>query len=506
MTPIPETFVFDAPPVPADLSAGAPENFPASVLPPLLLDVAEDMARVYQTPVHLPGMAALAVLSGAVGRSVVVKEAFKDKTTRLNLYVIASAERGTGKGNIGEHLAHPIAERSKQLRERQLNDTASFRGEVGLLKKEIAKLEGQGASESGAARHKTESDLAAKHLRLETLDREAKRERKLWVSDCGSEALGRALDDNDETLFSYSSEAGAALKVALGKYTDGKGDFDLLLSGYSGDSVRVDRITRKSLELTSPCLSLFWLVQGVVLRDLCGNPEAVERGLTARPLIFETGAVRQLDDRTNLATTTGPRWADFINGVLDQRLSQGSEPGIIKCTPEARSVFSDFSDESVMLGRGPFADLDGELTRWRENAIKVAGLFALAEGSPTLTADHAKRGCAIVRWAGYSYLGILSAGRAERKRADLDRLLEILEDKGGAICLGDLQRSHSIKRPFVQSVIAAFPEKLELQKEPTGGRPLETLRACPDKPYKPYKAPLPETLSGLSGLSERGAA
>jgi hypothetical protein len=169
-------------------------------------------------------------------------------------------------------------------------------------------------------------------------------------------------------------------------------------------------------------------------------------------------------------------------------------------------VFSDFSDESVMLGRGTFADLDGELTRWRENAIKVAGLFALAEVSPTLTGDHAKRGCAIVRWAGYSYLGILSAGRAERKRADLDRLLEILEDKGGAICLGDLQRSHSIKRPFVQSVIAAFPEKLELQKEPTGGRPLETLRACPDKPYKPYKAPQPETLSGLSGLSERGAA
>ena len=506
MIPIPDTFAFTPPPAPTNLSAGAPENFPASVLPPLLLTVAEDMARVYQTPVCLPGMATLAVLSGALGRSVVVMGAYKDKPTRLNLYVMASAERGTGKGNIGEHLSHPIAERSKQLREHQLNESASYRGEVGILKKEIAKLENTGVSESGTVRHKTESDLTTKNRRLETLDREAKRERKLWVSDCGSEALGRALDDNDETLFSYSSEAGAALKVALGKYTDGKGDFDLLLSGYSGDSVRVDRITRKSLELISPCLSLFWLVQGVILRDLCGNPEAVERGLTARPLIFETGAVRQLDDRTNLATTTGPRWADFINGVLDQRLIQDREPGVIQCTPEARAVFSDFSDESVMLGRGQFADLDGELTRWRENGIKVAGLFALAEGLRTLTADHAERGCAIVRWAGYSYLGILSAGRAERKRTDLDRLLVIIKEKGGEITLGDLQRHHEIKRSFVQSVMAAFPDKLELRKEPTGGKPRETLRVCPINPTNPTKYPLSETLSGLSGLSERGAA
>jgi hypothetical protein len=55
-----------------DFSAGAPANFPEGALPPLLRTVANDMATVYQTPRCLPAMSALAVLSGAVGSSVVV--------------------------------------------------------------------------------------------------------------------------------------------------------------------------------------------------------------------------------------------------------------------------------------------------------------------------------------------------------------------------------------------------------------------------------------------------
>lgn len=505
---LPKTFTFPRPAPLPDFSVGSPESFPAAALPTLLRSVAEDMARTYQTPLCLPAMATLAVLSGAVGRSVVVRGGFKDKDTRLNLYVIAAAERGTGKGNTGELLARPIAERSKLLRERQLEEAAARRGEVGILKKEIAKLESQGASAIGPERHQIEETLASRHLRVEELEREAKKQCTLMVSDCPSEALGRALDDNNETLFSFSSEAGAALKVALGKYTDGKGDFDLLLSGYSGDSVRVDRITRQSLELVSPCLSLFWMVQGVVLRELCGNPEAVERGLTARPLIFETGAERQLDDRSNNAMTTGPEWLNFINGVLDRRMVQREEPEIIHATPEARAIFSDFADESVMLGRGPFADVDGELTRWRENAIKVAGLFAVADGSDVLTDDHAKRGCALVRWAGFSYLSILSAGRSERQKDDLDRLLEILKARGGEITLRDLERHHGVKRPTVLSVIAVFPDRLELHKASTGtaGRPREILRHPAAKSAKSDKTPANGNNADNADFASRGAA
>jgi hypothetical protein len=154
---------------------------------------------------------------------------------------------------------------------------------------------------------------------------------------------------------------------------------------------------------------------------------------------------------------------------------------VIQSTPEARAVFSDFHDESVRFGKGIFADVDGELTRWRENAIKVAGLLAVAEDAGALSADHALRGVEIVRWAAFSYLGILSAGRAERQKDDLERLLEIVKTKGGQITLRDLERHHGIKENTVKSVIAVFPNRLEVHKVTTGkaGKPSRILREPP---------------------------
>jgi hypothetical protein len=150
----------------------------------------------------------------------------------------------------------------------------------------------------------------------------------------------------------------------------------------------------------------------------------------------------------------------------------------------------------------------GSATRWRENAIKVAGLFTVADGSDVLTDDHAKRGCSLVRWAGFSYLGILSAGRSERQKDDLDRLLEILKARGGEITLRDLERHHGVKRPTVLSVIAVFPDRLELHKANTGtaGRPREILRHPAAKSAKSAKTPAEGDNADNADFASRGAA
>ncbi len=464
-------------PAPSDLSAGAAENFPIQSFPLLLRAVAENMAAVYQTPISLPAMSALAVLSGAVGKSAVVCAGYKDKATRLNLYVIAVAERGSGKGVIGETLCAPINQESRELAKRHALVMAGKRGELGVLKKEVQRLEQQAAGADGHERANLVSTLENRHARLAELDAESAREVSLIIGDTTSEALGRALADNGETLFAFSSEAGAAVKVALGKYSD-QGDFDLLLSGYSGDSVRTLRIGRKSVQLENPCLALLWLIQPIVICQLVGDPEAFARGLTARPLIFDTAAVREKDDRRNLAFTEAENWQSFLSLILTRRLA-GDTPIEIRCSPEAREVFAKFDDETVDLGRGPFADLAGELSRWRENAIKVAGLFAVAENTTSISVDLAARAVSVVRWVGYNYLSLLQSGRRERLRERLDRALEILREHGGEVNLGVLDRKHGMKRPEVESLIAVFPAHLEIRRIPQqgAGRPAELLKA-----------------------------
>jgi Protein of unknown function (DUF3987) len=481
---LPKTFIFQKPE--PDKEAATAATFPLQALPDILRETTASLSECYQVPHCLPAMTALAVLSGAIGKSVVIAGGHRDKITHLNCYVIAASERGSGKGCTAERLARPIVEANDTLRRNHDARLASARSRLGILKKEITRLETQAAGKNGRDRQEAETALDHRHAGIIEAERQvAQGERcSLIVQNTTSEGLAATLAASGETLFSYSAEAGASLRVALGKYlAGGQGDFDLMLSAYSVEFCRVDRAGRAPITLKEPCLSLLWLAQGCVIRELCANPEAIERGLTARALIFETGAERQLDDRKTTRAETDA-WDTLLREVLSRRLA--GEVREIKADAEASEVFAQFHDESVRLGRAEFADVDGELSRWRENAIKVAGLLAVAEEAETLTAGIASRGCEIVRWCALSYLGILGASRAEAKRKDMARLLEIVAQHGGSVRLGELDRQHGMTRQRVVGILSACPNRLELFKVESSkaGRPAEILRPLADKSDK----------------------
>jgi len=491
-------------PIAADpVADGAPDKFPIDCFPPQIREVAEDMARVYQTPACLPAMSALAILSGAAGKWAEVHGAYKDRGTRLNLYVIAAAERGSGKGNTSQ-LAEPVRLREAVMQGEHRKRIAGHKADAGILRARIYKAE---KSSGGGA------DLQDMHRRLAELEREARRHVALTLDNATSEAAIATLQDNGEELFCVSSEAGGAIKVALGRYTKGNAsDFEWLLSAYSGDAMSVRRVNREAVTLESPCLSLLWMTQPSVLRELCANPETQERGLTARMLIFDSGARRQHDNGDNLAFTKGGQWKALVNRVLDMRAT--GKPVEIHCQPEAREVFRLFNNESVDYGREAFAGLDGELSRWAENAIKVAGLFALASGADTITPETANNACAVVKWCSFNYLAILAAGRRERKREELKRLLDIVRENGGEVTLRDLTRRNGITRVDITEILSAFPGAVEIERRITegtqGGRPSEIITMPSAKPAKPAKPHLADSqdegFAGNAGFGTMGGA
>jgi hypothetical protein len=455
--------------------------FPVERLPEPLRSTSKELATVYQVPVSLAAMSALAVLSGAVGKSHVVTGGSRDLKTRLNLYVIALAERGSGKGIVGKALASPIMKRSSELAEAYRAEASRSQAEGEVLNSEIKRLQSSAADATGAERDGLMADLSYKTERRDRLAAAGKRTVTLWCSDTTSEALGRLLSENDETLFAYSAEAGGAVQTALGKYrSKGQGDFDLYLSAYSGDHYRADRMGRTSVQLNEPCLALLWMVQGCLMEEIVGTPEAVARGLTARPLAFESGARRQKDSDQQLKFSHQQEWDSFIAEVLGIRERTAADrPVEIRCSPEAAVIFSQLNDETVDLENGPYCDLPGEFSRWRENAIKVAGLIAVAERADHVTADHAERAVAIVRWCGQSYMGLLDKGRRERLQADATRLMQIvLESPKQEVPVGELERSHGFSRQKIEAVTRLFPATLELHAKPPNGpgRPSTVLR------------------------------
>lgn len=470
----PAPVVPDAP----DPAKGMPENFPHAAFPTKIRNIAEQLASVYQAPICVVEMSLLAALSAAVGKSAVVVRAVRDLATMLNLFVVIVAERGTCKSVIGAKATAPISAFSDNLVEEHRQKVASRKTEAAVLKKEAAKLEGEIAKAGPTLRSELLGRLSDKNQKLGELEDSSNREVTAIVSDITGEALVRRLEDNNETLFSYNAEAGVVVSVTAGKYRDGKADLDPYLCGYSGDPLRTNRVDRGTVVVRQPCITLLWLMQGIVALDLVGNRDTIPRGFSARTLFFDSGARREYDNRKDETFTLASEWATLVNLQLIRRKS-ALQPKEIVCSPEAREVFAKFHDEGVDLERRYCPDLVGEFSRQRENAVKIAGLFALAEDCGEISAELAERATEVVRWVGYNYLTLIQSERQKRLKKDMERVMEILAECGGQINLGALAQYHGIKREKVEALLVVYPGAFVLKKVPQpqgkAGRPSELL-------------------------------
>jgi hypothetical protein len=472
-----------------DFSKGAPEKFPVTVFPTDIQKVVKELARVYQAPICVPAMSAVAALSAAVGKCTVVTGAVQDLVTRLNLFVVMIAERGTCKSIIGGKIVDPINKYSTELADDHSKTVARNMAELAVLRKEAAKLELQASKldlQAGKVSDKARDDvisrLAQKIQRITELEKAASRQATAIESDITGEAMVLSLEANHETLFSYSPEAGAVVSVTAGKYKDGRTDLDPYLSGYSGDPLRVTRIGRPPLVVLNPCLSALWMMQGIVAHDLISNRDTMPRGFTARVLLFDSGARRQFDSRENGSFSTVGIWNKILSLLLlNRKIHLNKPPKEIACAEEARQEFTDFFDEGVRLERDWCPDLQGEFSRQRENAIKIAGLFALVEGKNILDRELAKRAIEVVRWIGFNYLSLIQLERKERLKKDFDRVMAVLTDNRGVLGLGRLAQYHAITREKINALMAVYPGDFIIKKtpQPQGkpGRPAEVLVA-----------------------------
>ena len=103
---------------------------------------------------------------------------------------------------------------------------------------------------------------------------------KLYVDDITTEKLTSVLAGNDGRAAILSTEGGIFDTLA-GAYSKTV-NIDVMLKGYSGDSIRVDRIGRNSESIMNPALTVLLMVQPSVLSGLMQNGTFRGRGLTAR--------------------------------------------------------------------------------------------------------------------------------------------------------------------------------------------------------------------------------
>ncbi len=132
--------------------------------------------------------------------------------------------------------------------------------------------------EEGAAREDAEKELH--ELASQIAELRVPAAPRLLADDATPEAVGRLLAEHGGRLGVFSSEGGP-LAILGGRYSQGP-NLELFCKAYTGDSYTLDRVSRASICVDYPLLTIALTVQPSVLAGLASTPEMRGQGLLAR--------------------------------------------------------------------------------------------------------------------------------------------------------------------------------------------------------------------------------
>jgi hypothetical protein len=414
--------------------ADSPQPFPVESLPPKLAGIAVAVARCERVPAALPAVCALGVASGALGAGLEIVSA-PDRVTRANLFLLASAESGSGKSQVFRRIAEPIVEHQHQLHETFREKTApQLASEIAVLNREVASLEKKTArSTDDTERQRMLGELEYKHARLADL-KQKNAPPCITCGDVTSEKLAVLLAMNRETLFSASPEARQIVDIVCGRYNATKStDEAIYLSGFSGDFLRVDRLGRDPLTLRRPCLSVLWLVQPDALARLFDTETLAQSGFLPRFLVCHTQAApRKIESESQgVSKAIRAQWAGLVAGLL-ATCHAAEKPFRVEPTPEAKRLLDDFFNAVVDRRGGDLADVGQFASRYGEQAWRVAlvlhaGLHGADAHQHPLDAETARHAIAVVEWFVGAQLNVLARGRRQAAAKLEEEVFELIE-------------------------------------------------------------------------------
>jgi hypothetical protein len=453
-------------------------------LPGIAGEMARQIARV-TTAQNEPLAAAscLAVVSASIGAGLEVGTG-GERRTRGNLYTLAIAASGTGKGESYKLAADPFEQLEAQAiatfeEQTRPHLTASLQVADSRAKRLVAAA----AKETDRhARIGAEMECRQAMTEKEDLQRALEAAPAWKVADVTKEKLAVIMAGQPgEAVASLSSEARGIFSIVKGKYSSEGGDEDFYCSAYSGDSVTVDRVGRPRVTLRRPCLSILWMVQPDAARKAFGDSSLTESGLLPRFLTFDPKAEPQVRDAppAPIPQACKAGWANLIGELVESYRLRGDEPRIATVTPEATALLAEYERENIRRRQstGDLPDLAAYVARWAENAWRLAVvLHAARHGAAAHEAalDRETAGAAVelMRWFSTKQVQVLAAGRRENLKTRLLALLALLAEANGGISFRELHRSHGFDKAQVRQLAAVFPQKLTIEKRQAEmGRP-----------------------------------
>jgi len=204
---------------------------------------------------------------------------------------------------------------------------------------------------------------------------------RLLVDDCTPEKLSDILAEQGGRIALLTSEGGP-FDMMAGRYSKpGMGNFEVYLKGYSGEDVRVDRVSRPPVFVREATITIGITAQPDVLRDLASGPGFDGRGLLARFLYSVPWSF--MGSRSCHPEPIPPSVRSIYQARVMDLLEAPTpeEPRILRLCPEARAVFDAYRErlEDQRNPGGRLLPIKGWAAKLEGQTARIAALLHLAD-------------------------------------------------------------------------------------------------------------------------------
>jgi hypothetical protein len=355
----------------------SPPPLPIEPLGGSIAPMVAAVAEAYQVPPELPALGALATLSAAALKRVVVRVR-PGWREHVALYVASILEPGERKtGSLGA-VAGPLRdletararEMAPKVRESQHAHADAAARVAALAKKAASATKGTEAIEGALRDARAKIDGLGEPLRAP----------RWFADDTTPEALGRRLAEHDGRMAIFASEGGL-FETLAGRYANGTPNLDLVLKGWDGAEPWIYDRVGLHLRIAEPLLAMCLFVQPDVLVALADKPGFRGRGLVGR-FVYALPASR-LGER-NVDPPPVPHgvllaWRLTVERIasLEDRRSEAGDlaPREIRLSGDALAVLLDYARE-IESRLAP----DGDLRPYSDWAGKHVGTVARISG------------------------------------------------------------------------------------------------------------------------------
>lgn len=428
---------------------------PISAFPKVIRDVAKTYSTARNLPMELLCFCACGILSGAMGRVFKARNAVSGGYTQTaNVYILGVGESSTGK-------SASIRALFSNLERRVLREISQYEKELEIFKKSKRKPEQDKLNGKEGFGFDDETADAPK----------LSKNPDFIVKNATSEAMIKAMEESGGEIFSVCEEARDSIYIVAGNYRKQGDDTETLNSGWCGEPIKHSRIVNGVFNVPNPCISLLWMVQNDIIDNIVAKNKGsfIGSGFLGR-FLYCKGAPKTVPNSKEiipLDESAISKWEKLLNDTYDIR--KRGETVWIDADQEAFEYFWDFDAFNTRLMNGKLRTQASLLGKARENAIRLAVIFAQAEGATQITADIAKRACRVVSYSICVSVVLFSSGmlpEIEKDRAKMESMIR--QNDGFYKKISFFDQYSSLRSERVEFIVHTFPELYEILKKGKG--------------------------------------